>query len=59
MIKLRYSSGNIISPDVHKIGMLALGSHLENHGAALPMNTDSKIAAMLHCKHLYGPGPHF
>lgn len=45
MIKLRYSSGNIISPDVHKIGVLALGSHLENHGAALPIDTDSKIAA--------------
>jgi 2-amino-5-formylamino-6-ribosylaminopyrimidin-4(3H)-one 5'-monophosphate deformylase len=45
MVELRYSSGNIISPHVHKIGVLALGSHLENHGAALPIDTDSKIAA--------------
>lgn len=47
MVKLRYSSGNILSPDVHKIGVLALGSHLENHGAALPIDTDSKIAAYI------------
>lgn len=46
-MELRYSSGNIISPDVHKIGILAIGSHLENHGAALPIDTDSKIAAYL------------
>jgi 2-amino-5-formylamino-6-ribosylaminopyrimidin-4(3H)-one 5'-monophosphate deformylase len=46
-MKLRYSSGNVISPDVHKIGVLAIGSHLENHGAALPIDTDSKIAAYL------------
>ncbi|MDD3753355.1 MAG: 2-amino-5-formylamino-6-ribosylaminopyrimidin-4(3H)-one 5'-monophosphate deformylase [Methanobacterium sp.] len=45
MIELRYSSGNVISPDVHRIGVLAVGSHLENHGAALPIDTDSKIAA--------------
>ena len=45
MIELRYSSGNVISPDVHKIGVLAVGSHLENHGAALPIDTDSKIAS--------------
>ncbi|WP_342766128.1 2-amino-5-formylamino-6-ribosylaminopyrimidin-4(3H)-one 5'-monophosphate deformylase [Methanobacterium petrolearium] len=47
MIKLRYSSGNVLSPDVHKIGILAIGSHLENHGAALPIDTDSKIASYL------------
>jgi 2-amino-5-formylamino-6-ribosylaminopyrimidin-4(3H)-one 5'-monophosphate deformylase len=47
MIELRYSSGRIISEKVHKIGILALGSHLENHGAALPIDTDSKIAAHL------------
>jgi len=46
-MELRYSSGNIISPKVHKIGVLAVGSHLENHGAALPIDTDSKIAAHL------------
>ena len=44
---LKYSSGKILSADVHKIGILALGSHLENHGAALPIDTDSKIAAYL------------
>ncbi len=47
MIELRYSSGKIISPQIHKIGVLALGSHLENHGAALPIDTDAKIAAYL------------
>jgi 2-amino-5-formylamino-6-ribosylaminopyrimidin-4(3H)-one 5'-monophosphate deformylase len=47
MVKLRYSSGNIISPDVHKIGLLAIGSHRENHGSALPIDTDSKIAAYI------------
>lgn len=47
MIQLRYSSGKVISEDVHKVGLLALGSHLENHGAALPIDTDSKIAAHL------------
>ncbi|MEN6330342.1 MAG: 2-amino-5-formylamino-6-ribosylaminopyrimidin-4(3H)-one 5'-monophosphate deformylase [Methanobacteriaceae archaeon] len=47
MVELRYSSGKILSPQVHKIGVLALGSHLENHGAALPIDTDSKIAAYI------------
>lgn len=47
MIQLRYSSGKIITENVHKVGLLALGSHLENHGAALPIDTDSKIAAHL------------
>ncbi len=46
-MELRYSSGNVISPQVHEIGVLAVGSHLENHGAALPIDTDSKIAAHL------------
>ncbi len=46
-MKLRYSSGNVISPKVHETGVLAVGSHLENHGAALPIDTDSKIAAYL------------
>lgn len=45
MTQLRYSSGKIITENVHKVGLLALGSHLENHGAALPIDTDSKIAA--------------
>jgi len=47
MIELRYSAGKLLSPDVHRIGILALGSHLENHGAALPIDTDAKIAAYL------------
>jgi len=47
MVQLRYSSGRIIDEKVHKVGILALGSHLENHGAALPIDTDSKIAAHL------------
>ncbi len=47
MIELRYSSGNVISPNVHKIGILAVGSHLENHGASLPIDTDSKISAYI------------
>ena len=46
-MELRYSSGNVISPKVHEVGVLAVGSHLENHGAALPIDTDSKIAAHL------------
>lgn len=45
MIDLRYEAGNVISPQVHRVGVLAVGSHLENHGAALPIDTDSKIAA--------------
>lgn len=46
-MELRYLSGNVISSKVHEIGVLAVGSHLENHGAALPIDTDSKIAAYL------------
>ena len=46
-MELRYSSGNVISPEVHEIGVLAVGSHLENHGAALPIDTDSKIASYI------------
>lgn len=47
MVELRYSSGKLLSPEVHKIGIMAIGSHLENHGAALPIDTDSKIASYL------------
>ena len=47
MVNLRYESGNILSPEVHTIGILAIGSHLENHGSALPIDTDSKIAAYI------------
>ena len=45
MAELRYRAGKIRNPEVHKIGIIALGSHLENHGPALPIDTDAKIAA--------------
>lgn len=45
MAELRYKAGNIRNPEVHKIGIIALGSHLENHGPALPIDTDAKIGA--------------
>lgn len=45
MAELRYRAGNITNPRVHKIGIIALGSHLENHGPALPIDTDAKIGA--------------
>lgn len=45
MVQLRVNAGNIRNPDIHKIGIIALGSHLENHGPALPIDTDAKIAA--------------
>ena len=47
MVKLRYDAGNVFNPSVHKIGIIALGSHLENHGPALPIDTDAKIAAYI------------
>ncbi len=45
MAELRYRAGNIRDPGVHKVGIIALGSHLENHGSALPIDTDAKIGA--------------
>lgn len=45
MAELRYLAGKIRDPGVHKIGIIALGSHLENHGPALPIDIDAKIAA--------------
>ena len=47
MVELRYTAGNVTNPNVHKIGILALGSHLENHGPALPIDTDAKIASYI------------
>lgn len=47
MVELRYNAGNVFNPSVHKIGIIALGSHLENHGPALPIDTDAKIAAYI------------
>ncbi|ADC47133.1 creatinine amidohydrolase ArfB [Methanobrevibacter ruminantium M1] len=45
MVELRVNAGNVKNPNVHKIGIIALGSHLENHGPALPIDTDAKIAS--------------
>ena len=45
MAELRYRAGKIRDPRVHKVGIIALGSHLENHGPALPIDTDAKIGA--------------
>lgn len=45
MAELRYRAGNVKDPGIHKIGIIALGSHLENHGPALPIDTDAKIGA--------------
>lgn len=47
MAELRYRAGKIRNPGVHKIGIIALGSHLENHGPALPIDTDAKIGAYI------------
>jgi len=47
MVELRYNAGNVRNHNVHKIGILALGSHLENHGPALPIDTDAKIASYI------------
>lgn len=47
MAELRYRAGNIRDPGVHKVGIIALGSHLENHGPALPIDTDAKIGAYI------------
>ncbi len=44
-IELKNDSGRVISEKVHNIGIIALGSHRENHGSSLPIDTDSKIAA--------------
>ena len=34
-----------MSLDLGKVGILALGSHEERHGAALPPDTDAKLAS--------------
>ena len=47
MVNLRLTGGNVKNPNVHKVGVLALGSHLENHGPALPIDTDAKIASYI------------
>ncbi|WP_295723031.1 2-amino-5-formylamino-6-ribosylaminopyrimidin-4(3H)-one 5'-monophosphate deformylase [uncultured Methanobrevibacter sp.] len=47
MVSLRFNAGNVRDEKVHEIGILALGSHLENHGPALPIDTDAKIASYI------------
>ncbi len=49
-MQLRLSSGNILNEKVHKVGVIALGSFLENHGVALPIDTDIKIASYIALK---------
>jgi len=44
---LRLNSGNIINNNIYKIGIIALGSYLENHGSVLPIDTDIKIASYI------------
>ncbi len=58
MVELRRNAGKVISRDVHEIGVIALGSHLENHGAALPIDTDIKIATFLALKACIETGAH-
>lgn len=59
MAELKYNSGNIISTEVHSIGVIALGSHLENHGACLPIDTDAKIASYVALKSSLNTGSKF
>ncbi|MBW9221813.1 2-amino-5-formylamino-6-ribosylaminopyrimidin-4(3H)-one 5'-monophosphate deformylase [Methanothermococcus sp. SCGC AD-155-C09] len=46
-MELRLDSGNILNKKIHEVGIIALGSFLENHGTALPIDTDAKIASYL------------
>jgi len=47
ILELRWEAGNIIDKKVHEVGVIALGSFLENHGSALPIDTDVKIASYI------------
>ncbi len=58
MVELRKDAGKILEEGVHEIGVIALGSHLENHGIALPIDTDIKIAAFLALKACIETGAH-
>lgn len=49
-MELRLNSGKILNKKVHKIGIIALGSFLENHGSVLPIDTDAKIASYISLK---------
>ena len=46
-MRLRVEAGNILDERVHEIGIIALGSFLENHGPVLPIDTDAKIASYI------------
>ena len=46
-MELRLNSGKILNKNVHEIGIIALGSFLENHGSVLPIDTDAKIASYI------------
>lgn len=59
MVDLRYNAGNIFNQNVHEIGIIALGSHLENHGPALPIDTDAKIAAYIALQASFESGAKF
>ena len=59
MVELRVNAGNVKNPNVHKIGIIALGSHLENHGPALPIDTDAKIASYIAFKAALESGAKF
>ena len=59
MVELRVNAGNVKNPNVHKVGIIALGSHLENHGPALPIDTDAKIASYIAFKAALESGAKF
>lgn len=58
-MKLNLDAGNIISKEIHKVGIIALGSQRENHGAALPIDTDTKIASLVALESCFRTGAHF
>jgi 2-amino-5-formylamino-6-ribosylaminopyrimidin-4(3H)-one 5'-monophosphate deformylase len=49
-MELRLNSGKILNKEVHNVGIIALGSFLENHGSCLPIDTDAKIASYISLK---------
>ncbi len=58
MVELRKNAGKVLNEGVHEIGVIALGSHLENHGVALPIDTDIKIATYLALRACIETGAH-
>lgn len=59
MLELKYCAGNVLSENIHEIGIIALGSHLENHGSCLPIDTDAKIATYVAFKSSIKSGAKF